>query len=190
MFLVNEKIVYPGYGVAIISKLVKRQVAGKQTSFYELKFFNKDMSVLIPENKIEEVGIRRLSTPDELQSMFKILTKPTKSFKQEIGINNWNRRNKKYQLDLRSGDLFKLSVIYRDLQVISLEKELSFGERNLCNKIEMMLIEEISAIKNIEKKEALCCLKDSIKYLVKALSLGTSKDKGFFKDSGLGLQGL
>lgn len=161
MFLVNEKVVYPGYGVAVISKLVKRQVVGKQTSFYELKFFNKDMAVLVPENRLEEVGIRRLSTDKDLDVMFKIFNEPVKAMKQEVGVNNWNRRNKKYQLDLRSGDLFKLSTIYRDLQVIAQDKELSFGERNLCNKIENMLVEEICAVREIDKKTATDCLKKS-----------------------------
>lgn len=161
MFLVNDKVVYPGYGVATISKLVKRQIGGKSTSFYELKFCEKDMAVLIPENRIEEAGIRRLSTNSDIESMFKILNEPVESQKQEVGVNNWNRRNKKYQLDLRSGDLFKLSSIYRDLQTISQDKELSFGERNLCNKIEAMLIEEISAVRNICKEKALICLQKS-----------------------------
>lgn len=163
MFLVEEKVVYPGYGVAIINKLVQRLIAGKKTNFYELKFFDKDMAVLIPEDRIEAAGIRRLSTQNDLRSMFKILNEPFESQKYEVGINNWNRRNKKYQLDLRSGDLFKLSYIYRDLQSISHEKELSFGERTLCSKIESMIVEEISAVKNIGKQEAVACLKKSIK---------------------------
>lgn len=167
MFQVNEKVVYPGYGVAIISKLVKRHVAGKATSFYELKFYDKDMAVLIPEDRLEVVGIRRLSTDVDLQDMFKVLTQPIVQHKQEVGVNNWNRRNKKYQLDLRSGDLFKLSSIYRDLLTISQEKELSFGERNLHSKIESMLIEEISAVRNIDKKEALSYLKKSVACLTK-----------------------
>ena len=154
MFLVNEKVVYPGYGVAVISKLVQRQIAGKQTNFYELKFFNKDMAVLVPENKIESVGIRRLSSNNDLESMLKALNEPQKKTRQEIGVNNWNRRNKKYQIDLRSGDLFKLSSIYRDLQSIAHDKHLSFGERNLCSKIESMLVEEISAVKNIDTQQA------------------------------------
>lgn len=169
MFSVNEKVVYPGYGVATISKLVKRLIAGKQTSFYELKFFDKDMAVLIPEDRIEAVGIRRLSTDAELNMMFEVLTTPAKYVKQEVGVNNWNRRNKKYQLDLRSGDLFKLSSIYRDLKSIAVEKELSFGERNLCSKIESMLIEEISMIKQICKQEALDCLKKSCSFVQKSL---------------------
>lgn len=171
MFQVNEKVVYPGYGVATIHKLVQRMVAGKATFFYELKFFDKDMSVLIPEQKLAAAGIRRLSTIDDLHSMFSILNQPFSYQKQEVSINNWNRRNKKYQLDLRSGDLFRLSYIYRDLKLISCDKELSFGERSLYNKIETMLIEEICAVKNIGKKEAMQHLKKSIKGARKLVSL-------------------
>lgn len=157
MFLVNEKVVYPGYGVALISKLVKRLVSGKQTSFYELKFFNKDMAVLVPEDRLEAVGIRRLSTDQDLDTMFKVLAEPVKKVSQgsdDAGINNWNRRNKKYQLHLRSGDLLKLCYIYRDLAMISQAKELSFGERNLKLKIEILLTEEISVVKGVDKESA------------------------------------
>lgn len=177
MFLVNEKVVYPGYGVAIISNLVKRNIAGKSTSFYELKFFDKDMAVLIPENRIEAVGIRRLSSDADLKLMFKILNEPIEHIKAEVGVNNWNRRNKKYQLDLRSGDLLKLSSIYRDLQSISLDKELSFGERTLCSKIESMLIEEISAVKDIGKKEALSYLQKSKSFAQKTNIENSDLDK-------------
>lgn len=172
MFLVDEKVVYPGYGVALISKLVRRLISGKQTSFYELKFFNKDMAVLVPEDRIEAVGIRRLSTDEDLNSMFKLLAEPIKKSNDELGINNWNRRNKKYQLSLRSGDLLKLCHIYRDLQLISHTKELSFGERNLKSKIEILLIEEIAVVKNIDKEKA-------SKYLQKSFLLAqkTSEDE-------------
>lgn len=155
MFLVNEKVVYPGYGVAFISKLVKRLISGKQTSFYELKFFNKDMAVLVPEDRLEAVGIRRLSSQEDLESMFQVLSEPIARTDHEVGLNNWNRRNKKYQLNLRSGDLIKICQIYKDLQVISQTKELSFGERNLKSKIEQLLIEEISVVKNIDREKAL-----------------------------------
>lgn len=161
MFLVNEKVVYPGYGVAFISKLVKRLISGKQTSFYELKFFNKDMAVLVPEDRLEAVGIRRLSSEQDLESMFKVLSAPVARSDQEVGLNNWNRRNKKYQLNLRSGDLIKICQIYKDLQVISQTKELSFGERNLKSKIELLLIEEIAVVKNIDREKALKYLQKS-----------------------------
>ncbi len=154
MFLVNDRVVYPGYGVALISKLVVRLVSGKQTSFYELKFFNKDMAVLIPEDRIEVVGIRRLSSNQDLEEMFKILSSPVAKDFHENGLNNWNKRNKKYQLHVRSGDLLKICHIYKDLLWISQVKELSFGERALKVKIEQLLIEEISFVKEINAEKA------------------------------------
>jgi len=182
MFLLNDKVVYPGYGVALISKLVKRLISGRQTSFYELKFFNKDMAVLIPEDRIEEVGIRRLSSNEDLELVFKILSEPIKQNEYEIGLNNWNKRNKKYQLNLRSGDLMRICHIYKDLQWINKTKELSFGERTLKTKIEQLLIEEISIVKNIDKEKALeyllCSFIDSQKInnnVVKASSTVAKK---------------
>jgi CarD family transcriptional regulator len=161
MFLVNDRVVYPGYGVALISKLVKRLVSGKTTSFYELKFFNKDMAVLVPEDRLEAVGIRKLSSEQDLEEMFKLLAQPVEKVSYEVGFNNWNKRNKKYQINLRSGDLLKICQIYRDLAWISQTKELSFGERTLKLKIEQLLIEEISVVRNIDKEKALKVLHKS-----------------------------
>ena len=174
MFLVNDKVVYPGYGVALINKLVQRIVSGKTTSFYELKFFNKEMSVLIPEDRIEAAGIRKLSSDQDLEEMFKILSEPFKKGNYEIGFNNWNKRNKKYQLHLRSGDLIKICHIYKDLEWISKSKELSFGERNLKTKIEQLLIEEISIVRNIDKEKA---LKTLHKTFIGASQAETKKNK-------------
>lgn len=165
MFFLNEKVVYPGYGVAFVSKLVKKNISGKQASFYELKFFNKDMAVLIPEEKLELVGIRRLSSNQELEEIFDILAKPLSmtDIYNDAGLNvNWNKRNKRYQMHLQSGDLLKIVQIYKDLERISSIKELSFGERNLKSKIEQLLTEEISVVKNIDKKEAFNYLKNNI----------------------------
>lgn len=181
MFLVNEKVVYPGYGVAFISKLVKRLISGKQTSFYELKFFNKDMAVLVPEDRLEAVGIRRLSSQQDLESMFKVLSEPIVRTEYEVGLNNWNRRNKKYQLNLRSGNLIKICQIYKDLQVISQTKELSFGERNLKAKIEQLLIEEISVVKNIDRDRALKFLQKTFLGAYKIQEFSNKDLKAHFK---------
>ena len=163
MFVVNDRVVYPGYGVAFISKLVKRLISGKLTSFYELKFFNKDMAVLIPEDRIEAVGIRRLSSDEDLDTMFSLLAQPL-MIEQEQGLKiNWNRRNKKYQINLRSGDILKLCSIYKDLESLGQTKELSFGERTLKTKIEEMLIEEISLVRNICTDTALATLQQCCK---------------------------
>lgn len=154
MFLLNEKVVYPGYGVAIINRLVERLVLGKKTNFFELKFYSKDMTVLIPEDRLESIGIRKLSTTKELAAMYdKLGMFDVHDIITEHNASTWNKRNKEYQAKLRSGQLFQISAIYKELQLIALDKELSFGERNLFNQIEFLLIEEISAVKQNEATE-------------------------------------
>lgn len=154
MFLLNEKVIYPGYGVATINRLVERLVLNKKTNFFELKFFNKDMTVLIPEDRLESIGVRKLSTLKELAAMFERLNMFTvHDIITEHNASTWNKRNKEYQSKLRSGQLSQISAIYKELQLIALDKELSFGERNLFNQIEFLLIEEISAVKQNEPIE-------------------------------------
>lgn len=157
MFLLNEKVVYPGYGVALISRKVERIVAGAITTFFELKFFTKDMTILVPEDRLESVGIRRLSSEQNIQDMMDLLQGRAckKAVTCDSGVVNWNKRNKDYQFKLRSGDILKISTIYKDLQTVGFDKELSFGERNLLSQIENLLVEEISVVLNLTKEQAL-----------------------------------
>jgi len=154
MFLLNEKVIYPGYGVATIYRLVERLMLGKKTNFFELKFDNKEMTVLIPEDRLESIGVRKLSTTQELTYMFEHLSKfDEHDIITEHNASTWNKRNKEYQCKLRSGKLIQISTIYKELQLIGLDKELSFGERNLFNQIEFLLIEEIITVKKAEVEE-------------------------------------
>jgi len=154
MFLLNEKVIYPGYGVATINRLVDRLMLGKKTNFFELKFDSKEMTVLIPEDRLESIGVRKLSTVQELTYMFDQLGKfDVHDIITEHNASTWNKRNKEYQAKLRSGKLIQISSIYKELQLIGLDKELSFGERNLFNQIEFLLVEEIIAVKKSEAAE-------------------------------------
>lgn len=154
MFLLNEKVIYPGYGVATINRLVDRLMLGKKTNFFELKFDSKEMTVLIPEDRLESIGVRKLSTLQELTYMFDQLGKfDVQDIITEHNASTWNKRNKEYQSKLRSGQLIQISAIYKELQLIALDKELSFGERNLFNQIEFLLIEEILAVKKSEAED-------------------------------------
>jgi len=158
MFLLNEKVVYPGYGVALISRKVERVVAGVITTFFELKFFIKDMTILVPENRLESVGIRRLSSEQDIECMMNFLSEQIcKKIPAtcDSGVINWNKRNKDYQFKLRSGDIIKISAIYKDLQNVGFDKELSFGERNLLSQIENLLVEEVSVVLCVTKEQAL-----------------------------------
>jgi len=155
MFALNEKVVYPGHGVAQVLRVVERVVSGHTTHFYELKFLNKDMTILVPIDNLSSIGVRALNNSEYLKTVFKTLTTPViKSPLIELSASSWNKRNKKYQSCLRSGDLVEISKIYRDLHYLAQEKELSFGERNLLLQTESLLAEEISMVEKLGKKHA------------------------------------
>lgn len=154
-FSLNDKVVYPGHGVALICKVFSRNVATQEIRFFELQFQNKDMTIMVPADKLEEVGVRPLSSVSKINTMLATIADPSERAKNfEPTATNWNRRKKEYQNKLRTGSLEDISEIYRDLKHISRFKELSFGEKNLLLKTEALLVEEISAANKVDEDKA------------------------------------
>jgi len=154
MFLLNEKVVYPGHGVAKINRIINKKIGTKVNQFYELTFLNKDMTILVPVSKAKSVGIRPLSSNKGINQIFQMLTQPIHYVHHETITTNWNKRNKEYQGKLRTGDLSEICAIYRDLRHVATQKELSFGEKNLLNQTEALLVQEIAIVKKIGEDKA------------------------------------
>jgi CarD family transcriptional regulator len=165
MFSLNEKVIYPGHGVAQISSIVEKNVGGVIFKFFELKFLNKDMTVLIPINNLSTVGLRRLSSSEDIDLVFKLLSEPIQRPYQEITAISWNKRNKEYQCKVRTGNIGEIGKIYRDLKYISAYKELSFGEKNLLQRTELLLVEEISVVKAVGRESAMQLLRSNVEVL-------------------------
>lgn len=172
MFSLNDKVVYPGYGVAYICRVFEKNIGLQKIIFYELKFQNKDMTIMVPQDKAEEVGVRSLSSVASISSMLEGLARPARHLKTaESTASNWNKRNKEYQSKLRTGSLKDISEIYRDLKYISRYKELSFGEKSLLLKTEALLVEEISAAEQLGEDKVIEKLRS---YLVPSLIINPS----------------
>ncbi len=154
MFTHNERVVYPGHGVALINRIVEKCIAGKNAKFFELRFLNKDMTILVPVDNAVQVGIRPLSSSKRISDIFKMLSEPVVQMHNELAMTNWNKRNKEYQGKLRTGDLREICAIYRDLKHIETNKELSFGEKNLLHQTEALLVEEIAIVKEMGEDKA------------------------------------
>lgn len=156
MFNLNEKIVYPGYGVARITQVVKKKIADQEVAFYELTFLSKEATILVPVANSDSAGLRSLSTSENIRSAFELLSTSLRRFNQfEANQTNWNKRNKDYQNKLKTGSLKDLLEIYRDLRYISGQKELSFGEKTLLTQTETLLVEEIAIVEEIDKNKAI-----------------------------------
>lgn len=148
MFALNEKVVYPGHGVARVSQIMERSIGGKTTILYELKFLNRDMTILVPIDNLTTVGVRSLSSRNGLEKIFQVFMQQYVCDANSEYVTSWNKRHKKYQSLVRTGSLVEIAKIYRDLQYLSFAKELSFGEKNLLQQTETLLAEEIATVCN------------------------------------------
>lgn len=156
MFVIDEKVVYPGHGVAKINRILNKKVGGSTTQFFELKFLSKEMTILVPIDNLNSVGVRHLSSTENIVDIFKFLAQPASvvTHTECSSASNWNRRNKEYQYKLRTGNLRDICSIYRDLQMIATQKELSFGEKSLLQQTEMLIAQEISIVQKVGEQKA------------------------------------
>ncbi len=171
MFVLDEKVVYPGHGVAKISRIFEKIISGSPTRFFELKFINKDMTILVPVENLEAVGVRRLSSLDSINDIFMMLSEPLHMMNSESIPSNWNKRNKEYQGKLRTGNLRDICKIYRDLRHMSAYKELSFGEKSLLQQTELLLAQEISLVKKIGEEKMI----EQLRSLFQSICYDSSK---------------
>jgi CarD family transcriptional regulator len=177
LFSVNDRVVYPGHGVAKINRIVEKVVGPDVVRFFELRFVHKEMTVLVPTTNLSSVGIRPLSSSIYIHNVFSFLSQPPKEVSPyELTASNWNKRNKEYQMKIRKGDLLELSEIYRDLKTIAQQKELSFGEKSLLQQTEMLIAEEISIVEQVGEEKILSLLRSSFnKIPLRAMSYSSEK---------------
>ena len=149
MFNVGDKAVYPAHGVGVVSSIEKREIFGTNQTFYILKILDKDMTVMIPQKNILTVGLRSLIKKRDIPDLVKILKK--KRPPQEP--TSWNRRHREYMDKIKTGSLYQIAEVLRELYDLKLEKELSFGERKVFDTAKALLIKELSIAQNQEESK-------------------------------------
>lgn len=156
MYKVNDKVVYPGHGVAVVQEIVKKNVAGSTSIFFKLTFPYKEMTVLVPKGRFESSGIRSLSNDDEIKlATVELHAAPRTSKSGEVLPAGWSRRHREYQIKIQQGSLVDIASIYRDLMYTSQRKELSFGEKSLMQMTEDLLSQEISTVRGCKPEDIL-----------------------------------
>jgi CarD family transcriptional regulator len=144
MFNIGDKVVYPGHGIGEIRQVVARSIEGEKHTFLEIELQDgKHTKLMVPENRACEVGLRHPLSRDSLSKVYEILREPRPNVKP----STWNRRYRDYSQKLRSGSLFDIAEVLRDLSGIRVGKELSFGERKILENARSLLVSEIAVIK-------------------------------------------
>lgn len=149
MFKIGDKVVYPMHGAGVIENIEEREVLGVNHKYYVLKIPIGSMKVFIPLSKVEEIGVRSIIDKGDLPLVFKILQGETNPLSA-----NWNRRYRANLEKLKSGDIFEVAEVVRDLTLRDKDKGLSSGEKRMLENARQILISEIVLAKDIDEKRA------------------------------------
>lgn len=139
-FHVGDLAVYPAHGVAEVMGIEVREIASSKQTFYILKILDNGMKVMIPTRNASAVGLRELIREDEVEEVFEIL----KSREIAVEGQTWNRRYREYMEKIKTGSVFEIAEVLRDLQRLKSDKELSFGERKMLDTARTLLVKEIA----------------------------------------------
>ena len=139
-FKVGEKVVYPAHGVGVIESLQTRNVSGTQKRFYMLRIVDNEMTIMIPTENVDSVGLRRIIGKQMVTKVYRIL----KDKKVEVDQQTWNRRYREYTEKIKTGSVLEIAKVLRDLFVLKGGKELSFGERKMLDTARTLLVKELA----------------------------------------------
>ena len=139
-FKIGEKAVYPAHGVAEVIGIEKKEINTSVCSFYILKVLATGMQILVPKEKADQVGLRHVATSSEIDEVFDILREKD----VHIDKQTWNRRYRGFMEKIKTGSLFDVAEVYRDLYRLKTTKVLSFGERRMLDTARTLIVKEIA----------------------------------------------
>jgi CarD family transcriptional regulator len=150
LFEIGDKVVYPHHGAAVIERVEERDLLGEMREYYILKLAYGELTLMVPTDSTEDVGLREVTPAKEMPKVFKVLKKnePT------TNTTNWSRRFKANVEKLKSGDIYQVADVVRSLHQRDKEKGLSAGEKRMLNKARQILVSELTFSKNCNEEEA------------------------------------
>ena len=147
MFKVGESAVYPAHGIAVIKRIDERDVGGTKKRFYVLQVIENQMTIMVPTENAEAVGLRGIISDQDVSQVYTILKKRD----VKIDQTTWNRRYRDYMEKIKTGSIYEISEVLRDLFLLRLSKELSFGERKMLDQAKALIVKEISIARRTQE---------------------------------------
>jgi CarD family transcriptional regulator len=150
MFGVGDVVVYPHHGAGIIEGISEKSVEGETRIYFVLRMCQGNLKVMVPADNSQQVGLRNVISKKEADKVLGVLAE-----KQSPMPTNWNHRYKKNRDKLRSGDIFQVAEVVRNLTLRDIEKGLSSGEKRMLNQARDILASELMYAVEVEVDEAL-----------------------------------
>ena len=147
MFKVGESAVYPAHGIAVIKRIDEREVGGKKKTFYVLQVLENQMTIMVPTDNAAAVGLRSIISDQEVAQVYSIL----KMRDVKIDQTTWNRRYRDYMEKIKTGSIYEISEVLRDLFLLRHSKDLSFGERKMLDQAKALIVKEISIARRTQE---------------------------------------
>ena len=166
MFNIGDKVVYPMHGAGVIQDIEEKNILGEKEAYYIIKMPG-EVKVMVPTSKAEEIGVRNIIDGDTASKVFKVLE--TDSTEMSM---NWNKRYRDNMEKMKSGDIYEVADVVRNLSFKQKERGLSTGEKKMLLNAKQILVSELTLAENIEK--------DKIEEMVE-----NRIDKSFTENNGL-----
>jgi CarD family transcriptional regulator len=151
MFEIGDKAVYPGHGVGVIEGIETKQISGREQSFFILRIVENGMTIMIPRDNVQAVGLRGVIRKIDVAKVIHILKD------RDVTVDNqtWNRRYREYMERINTGSIYEIAAVLRDLHLLKVEKELSFGERKIMDTAKNLLVKELAIARKVKETDIL-----------------------------------
>ena len=149
-FKVGDRVVYPHHGAAVIMKKEKRKApTGEQKDYLVLRMAHGEMTLAVPVDKAEEVGMRPPISTEDVEDVLRLLAK-----RDVREPSNWSRRFKNHQEKLKSGDVYQVAEVVRNLALREQARGLSAGEKSMLERARVILASELSIAWDVPEEQA------------------------------------
>ncbi len=149
LYSVGDKVVYPHHGAGKISKIEQKEVLGQQRDYLTIQILHNNMTVMVPVENADRAGLRKVVGPDVVDQVLEVLRgDPTKMPK------NWSRRYKHNRDKLKTGDIFEVAEVVRNLAIRHAIKGLSTGEKQMFSKAKKILASELMYARDFSEDQA------------------------------------
>ncbi|HAF66813.1 MAG: CarD family transcriptional regulator [Bacillota bacterium] len=155
MFRVGDRVVYPMHGAGTIEGIEQKEILGKTHKYYVLQLPISDMKVMIPVDNTEEIGLRDVIEPSEVPKVLEVLKQDSTPMS-----NNWNRRYRTNLEKIKSGDIYEVASVVRNLSARNKEKGLSTGERKMLESAKEILLSELILASDWDREEAISIIEE------------------------------
>lgn len=148
-FKVGDMAVYPAHGVGEVTSIESKEISGSRQLFYVLQILDNGMKIMVPTSNVNAVGLREIISENEVKAVYNILKE------RDVVIDNqtWNRRYREYMDKIKTGSVYEIAEVYRDLSLLKTEKELSFGERKMLDTAKNLLIKELAFAEDRDEED-------------------------------------